>query len=156
MVLCARALLLRASLLWRIGPFVFTGILMALSPTSTAQKVTRPVALVGSNSNWIVVAPVPRDHVIQVFAVGEVKFGLFSTTDAPDAGVDGNPVFRLWQSLSHGPQRTSHSLRYPVNFNQGGVWIKIVAQRSAREAIAPTLYYYWQHFFNFQDVRFLM
>ena len=82
MVLCARALLLRASLLWRIGPFVFTGMLMALLPTSRAQKFSRPVALVGSNANWVVVAPVPRDHVTQVFAVDEQKGQCHQTGEA--------------------------------------------------------------------------
>src|SRR5262249_45230608 len=41
-----------------------------------------------------------------------------------------------------------------VNFNQGGVWIKIVNPATGQSVIAPELYYYWDRDLNSSGVYF--
>lgn len=118
---------------------------------------TRQVTVMGNNPQWTRVAGVQANTLIKVYADGTVKFGPRSSTDTAEAGVEGNSFFAWTQGIfgSDWESQIANPSNYPnmvkrafgtsgnVNFNQGGVWIKIVDADNKEPIAAPNLWYYW-------------
>jgi len=91
--------------------------------------------------------------LIRVRAEGAVKFGPHSSTDAAVAGVGGNGFFKWLQGTFGGEweQKIANPRQYPdivrnalgtsgpVNYDQGGVWVKFV-KKSGEVMSPPNLY----------------
>jgi hypothetical protein len=160
--------ILSASLL-HILAYPILGFLVSQPLLAMAQaRETARVIVPGTDPGWTRIAVVPTNTVIQVRAMGTVKFGVFSTTDTASAGVESNPFLQRLKMLLRGTQpgeqigsdvkdptmedfrRTSRQ----VNFSQGGVWIKIVTLRAHNELMPANLYYYWDKFYNDARLKF--
>jgi len=133
-----------------------------------ATQETRHVAVTGNNSQWTKISGVEAKTLIRVSAIGKVDFGgIGSTWDDANAGVTGSTVGRWAESifgggglamiLSGDPALFTAKVNKDimkafqsqgdVNYDQGGVWIKIVS-RSTGKAENTNLYYYWDQIYN--------
>jgi hypothetical protein len=136
----------------------------SLTQSALAQLYTHPVVICGNKPDWTKVATVHAHTLFRVYADGTVKFGLFSTTDTAVAGVKGNRLFSLIQTAfgpsprinGTYPSTTFNSSGQPraVNFNQGGIWIKIADPATGQSVIAPELYYYWDRYLTSSGICF--
>jgi hypothetical protein len=159
--------LLSASLL-HILAYPVLGFLVSQPLLAMAQaRETARVIVPGTDPSWTRIAVVPTNTVVQVRAMGTVKFGILSTTDTASAGVESNPFLQRLKMLLRGQaeeqigseakdptmedfRRTSRQ----VNFSQGGVWIRIVSLGEHNELMPPNLYYYWEKFYNDAHLKF--
>jgi hypothetical protein len=126
---------------------------------------TDPVPIEGRNYQWTKIATVQANTLIQVKADGQVYFRLGSDDDAV-AGVEGQ-MFRGswfqnlrdmcgygWEEKIVNPSRYPHLVRcvfttkQRVNYNQGGLWIKVVYRDGGQPVIPTQLFYYWQNIYN--------
>jgi hypothetical protein len=121
----------------------------------------------GKNSNWTHIGTVAKNTEIRVHASGKVDFGchLCTCVDGPTAGVEGktqsiiSAFNNLKKQITTLPKILSPldeaKSRYNAiknifgapqkpNYDQGGVWIKVVT-KSGAPVIAPQLYYFWEH-----------
>jgi hypothetical protein len=135
--------------------------LLAQSPPPPSV-FTPPVLVMGNNPKWTRITGVQADTLIRVFADGAVKFGPRSSTDTAVAGVEGNGFFRWlqgtfsgqWEKVVTTPSAYAGMIKNafgrsePVNFDQGGVWIKIVDHTTGEAIAAPNLYYDWNSALN--------
>jgi hypothetical protein len=122
------------------------------------QVYTHSVAIWGNNFHWTKIATVHPHTLIRVYADGSVKFGFCSTTDTAVAGVEGNRLYSWLQRTFGADSRTKRvhpssnsntaAEPKPVNFDQGGVWIKIVDRATGQTITAPELYHYWDRVLN--------
>jgi hypothetical protein len=161
--------ILCASLLHILAYASVLGFLVSQPLLAMAQaRETARVIVPGTDPGWTRIAVVPTNTVIQVRAIGTVKFGGFSTTDTASAGVENNPFIQRLKMLLRGNQpgeQINSRVRDPtiedfrrtsrqVNFSQGGVWIKIVTFRAHNELMPANLYYYWDKFYNDAHLKF--
>jgi hypothetical protein len=100
--------------------------------------------------------------LIRVYADGAVKFGPHSSTDTAVAGVEGNGFFKWlqgtfggeWEKTIASPSQYAGMIKNafgrsePVNFDQGGVWIKILNHATGQPIAPANLYYYWDKALN--------
>lgn len=131
-------------------------------PVAPSPHFTQPVVVFGNNPKWTKITGVQSNTLIRLHAKGSVKFGPRSSTDNANAGVEGNSLFKWTQGIfgSDWEKQISDPRQYvstvkkafgvhgEVNFNQGGVWIKIVNRKTGEEIAAPNLFYYWEKVLN--------
>ena len=159
--------ILSASLL-HILAYPVLGFLVSQPLLAMARaRETARVIVPGTDPGWTRVAVVPANRIIQVRAMGTVKFGVFSTTDTASAGVENNPFLQRLKMLLRGQaeEQIDSEVKDPtmedfrrtsrqVHFSQGGVWIKIVTLRAHNELMPANLYYYWDKFYNDARLKF--
>ena len=117
----------------------------------------------GNKVEWTKISGVEANTLIKVRADWDVNFGgLFSTSDSATAGVEGNALLEFlqrvfpsnWEDVVANPKKYPELIKNafiqkkPVNFNQGGVWIKIVNRNTGGIVVPGTLYYYWANCLN--------
>lgn len=115
----------------------------------------------GNNNNWTLIASVKKGSVIKIHASGVVDFGCRGGTcrDNATAGVTGNKAGALLDGLKldlaliktvgdpyliYGVFKKTFSTTYSSNYDQGGVWIKVLTKNGS-PYIGTQLYYYWAH-----------
>lgn len=138
---------------------MFVAILMVFLSTAYAWPSSKAVVF-GNNSGWTRVAGVQAGYTFQIYAEGTVNFGCMfdGCIDGPTAGVNGNAVWRAIQGVSieqiiTNPQSFPDQVKRlltsqgAVNFDQGGVWIKIT-DVAGNEVLPINLYYYWANCYN--------
>ncbi len=123
---------------------------------------TGRVTVMGNNRNWTRIYGVKANYAIKVAASGIVDFGCAfgRCKDNATAGVTGNKFLKFlsefgkslieittqpWKCVSQIKQMFKK--RGPVNYDQGGVWIKIT-DIGGNELTATQLYYYWHNVYN--------
>jgi hypothetical protein len=121
----------------------------------------------GSNHNWTLIGTVKQGAILRVYASGTVDFGCFACTcvDSATAGVEGKSLVfvRIFDSLKkqadavmtvnpvQSAQKNLSALRglfgttQQPNFDQGGVWIKILRTKGGTPYFGTQLYYFWEH-----------
>ena len=140
------------------------------TPTPPSEEVrgagqsfnTGKVTVKGNNRNWTRIYGVKANYAIKVLASGIVDFGCMfgRCRDSSTAGVTGNKFAKFvtdfgkslieittqpWESVNQIKQLFKK--RGPVNYDQGGVWIKIT-DIGGNEVTAIQLYYYWHNVYN--------
>jgi hypothetical protein len=121
----------------------------------------------GKNSNWTYIGTVAKYSQIRIQASGKVDFGckLCGCVDGPTAGVEGktqsikSALNNLKKQITTMPKildplqeakskynaiKNIFGAPQKPNYDQGGVWIKVVT-KSGAPWIAPQLYYFWEH-----------
>lgn len=119
----------------------------------------------GNNHNWTLIGPVTPGSVIRIHASGTVDFGCSFGRCKDDAlaGVTGKSVgfIKMFDTVKGEMNAVSKNLTDPIamtkqqysviqrnfsysqaNFDQGGVWIKIVTKNGS-PYIGTQLYYFW-------------
>jgi hypothetical protein len=141
---------------------------LAAGPIQSTTVTTRPVIVLGSNPDWTKISGVQANVLIRVQADGAVKFGPLSTTDTAVAGVEGNLFFKWiqgifggnWEQTISNPSRNPQMMKHvlgtsgAVNFDQGGIWIKVVKRASGQQAVPTALYYYWEKLYDPKGMTF--
>jgi hypothetical protein len=141
------------------------GLTAAGSSIGQTPQQSVPTIVMGNNPNWTRIAGVNQGWIIRVGANGAVKFGPRSSTDTAEAGVEGSSFLKWtqgvvpssdWSGFLKNPHNYPDILkslggnRGPVNFNQGGVWIKIT-DPAGQEIVPANLWYYYSVKGGFND-----
>jgi hypothetical protein len=145
------------------------GVCLALCETDSwgaCGGITASGNVQGNKSGWTYIGTANKGSLLRVHASGKVDFGCTFCTcvDSATAGVEGKSLIfvkafdGLKQQLAAVPtlnpveaaQKNINvmksifgSTKQP-NFDQGGVWIKVVKKNGA-PYIATQLYYFWEH-----------
>jgi hypothetical protein len=134
----------------------------AIAQAPTEANETTHVKVIGSNPEWTKISGVEADTLIRVNASGAVFFGPHSKTDTAVAGAKGTWLFQRLQSVLGGDweKKIGNPSEYPaliknafavggtVNFDHGGVSIKIVSRATGQPISPPNLYFYWATLLN--------
>jgi hypothetical protein len=144
------------------------GVCLVLCGTASGacSGVTKTGNVKGDNSGWTHIGTVKAGYLMKVHASGKVDFGckFCRCVDGPTAGVEGKSLafVRIFDSLKQeadaaktlnpieAEQKRFNAIKslfgstHQPNFDQGGVWIKVV-KKNGSPYIATQLYYFWEH-----------
>ena len=145
------------------------GLCLAVCNTDSwgCSGVTSSGNVQGSNKNWTHIGTVKQGAILRVYASGVVDFGCVfcGCVDSALAGVEGKSLVfvRMFDSLKQqadavmtvnpvqSAQKNLNALRglfgstQQPNFDQGGVWIKILRKKGGTPYLGTQLYYFWEH-----------
>jgi hypothetical protein len=143
-----------------ISILVFTTDLM-----SKCRGVTDHGNVPGNKKEWTHIATVPKGSILRVHANGTVNFGcrFCRCVDGAGAGVTGKSLVfvKIFQTLKNELEavvtpnpadkmkkhmdvyRKNFGRTHEPNYNQGGVWIKVVKKHGGAHYIPTQLYYFW-------------
>jgi len=146
------------------------GVCLALCETDSwaaCKGVTSTGNVKGNNSGWTHIGTVTNGSIMKIHASGTVDFGCWrcGCVDSATAGVTGKSlvVVKIFDGLkqemdaitgTYNPieatQKSYNALKklfgstHQPNFDQGGVWIKVVT-KNGTPYLATQLYYFWEH-----------
>jgi len=135
----------------------------AIAQASTEPHETMHINVIGSNPEWTKISEVEANTLIRVNASGAVNFGPHSKMDGAVAGAKGTWLFQRveavlggnWEKKIRNPSeypaviKNAFEVGGPVNFDHGGVSIKIVSRATGQPISPPNLYFYWDTLLNF-------
>jgi hypothetical protein len=144
------------------------GVSLALCGTDSwaCSGVTSAGNVKGNNSGWTLIGTVQKGSIMKVRASGKVDFGCKFCTcvDGPTAGVEGKSLtfVKIFDTLKQqtdaaktlnpfdAAEKNINALKrlfgstHQPNFDQGGVWIKVVT-KNGTPYLATQHYYFWEH-----------
>lgn len=144
------------------------GVCLALCETDSwaCSGVTSTGNVKGNNSGWTHIGTVAKGSIMKIHASGKVDFGckFCRCVDSATAGVEGKTLVfvRIFDDLKQqmdaaktlnpieATQKRINALKrlfgstHQPNFDQGGVWIKVVT-KNGTPYLATQLYYFWEH-----------
>jgi hypothetical protein len=156
--------------MWQMKKFIILalclGLCLAICKTDSWGQCGGMTMVQGNKNSWTHIGAVKKGFVMKMHADGVVDFGCAfgRCKDSAEAGVEGKSLVfvKVFDTLKQqidaaktlnpveATKKNINSLKsifgstHQANFDQGGVWIKVV-KKNGTPYIGTQLYYFWAH-----------